>query len=105
MLGLFAGYMAIFVAIVVIQFTTHGNFVEHLGNLTISGQYRITEPDENPLGFNGRPLSGTVVISFAGMEFRLTEEERFAAVSANGEQEHPAGIYKQGGSDGNVQAV
>jgi hypothetical protein len=90
MAGLFAGYSIIFFALVLLQFTKYGNFTKRIGSLTVSAQYkeRRTEPSNViSLGFDWQTITGKAAISFNGMEYRLTEENKCSLVYTDGRRE------------------
>jgi hypothetical protein len=84
--GLFAGYIVIFFALVLLQFTKYGNFTKRTGGLTVSGQYKA-KTAEVPLGFEWQAITGKATVLFNGMEYRLTAENDFTLVYANGERD------------------
>jgi hypothetical protein len=84
MIGLLAVYIIVFIVLVIMQFTKQGNFTRRMGNLMVSGQYRIMEASERSLGFNEQALAGPLVLSFRGMEFRIDEASGFRLVSSDG---------------------
>ncbi|MDR0706676.1 MAG: hypothetical protein LBF60_02185, partial [Treponema sp.] len=88
--GLFAGYIIIFFALVLIQFTKHGNFTKRIDGLTVSAQYKERAADAflpMPLGFDWQSITGRVVVAFNGMEYRLSEENKFSLVYVDGRRE------------------
>jgi hypothetical protein len=58
---------AIFILLVVVQFTPSGNFSQRIGDLQINGRY-APESDES---LNRRALDGGVRVFFGGLEFQL----------------------------------
>jgi hypothetical protein len=84
-MGLSVLYSIVFVLLVVVQFAKQGNFTKHIENLVISGQYMVSQ-SQNQLGFDGQALAGKVVVSFGGIEFRLTEENGFTLLLPDGEK-------------------
>ncbi|MDR0556284.1 MAG: hypothetical protein LBG43_00205 [Treponema sp.] len=90
MMGLSAGYIIIFFALVLIQFTKYGNFTKRIDGLTVGAQYKESAPGTSltmPLGFDWQSITGRAVVSFNGMEYRLTEENKFSLVYADGRRE------------------
>jgi hypothetical protein len=70
-LGLIALYFAVFVVLVIFQFSKKGNFTLPIGTMTIRGQYQqsselITEPDR-------QYLTDGVIIFYGGLEFILKD--------------------------------
>ncbi|MDR2783206.1 MAG: hypothetical protein LBB48_05110 [Treponema sp.] len=73
-----------------IQFTKYGNFTKRIDRLTVSAQYKEETARTSlmaPLGFDWQPITGRAVVSFNGMEYRLTEENKFSLVYADGRRE------------------
>ncbi|MDR1073839.1 MAG: hypothetical protein LBL45_09235 [Treponema sp.] len=90
MTGLFAGYIIIFFALVLVQFTKYGNFTKRIEGLMVSAQYKDRVSGYSlmmPLGFDCQSITGRAVVSFNGMEYRLTEENKFSLVYADGRRE------------------
>jgi hypothetical protein len=71
--GLLLLYIAVFIILVMIQFTKQGGFTQQIGDFVVSGHYqqtgeaRSSEPNEYP-------LDGEANVFFGGMEFRLTDD-------------------------------
>jgi hypothetical protein len=77
-LGLVALYCAVFVVLVMIQFSKQGNFNYRIGSMTISGRYRMSDNGEAPANPNEHLLDGGVLVSFGGLEFSLkNKSDRF----------------------------
>jgi hypothetical protein len=72
--ALLALYCAVFVVLVLVQFTRRGNFTQRIGSMVISGQYRRIEEGKsaNPAEY---PLSGGVSVYFGGLEFMLKSRD------------------------------
>ncbi|MDR2193717.1 MAG: hypothetical protein LBP19_04525 [Treponema sp.] len=90
MAGLFVGYSIIFFALVLLQFTKYGNFTKRISSLTVSAQYKEEGMESLNVispGFDWLPITGRAVISFNGMEYRLTEENKCALVYTDGRRE------------------
>jgi hypothetical protein len=90
MAGLFAGYIIIFFALVLLQFTKYGNFTKQIGSLTVSAQYKERRPESaNVLspGTDWQAITGRSTISFNGMEYRVTEENKCSLVYTDGRRE------------------
>ena len=70
-LGLAALYCAVFVILVVIQFSNQGNFTLPIGTMTVRGQY----PESDEQTEDGRQnLIGGARIFFGGLEFNLKDD-------------------------------
>ena len=69
-------YCAIFVFLASVQFQKRGDFTRKLGDLVISGQYRLPGEDEPQLAPNEYLLNGAVHISFGGMDFGMFGRNR-----------------------------
>ncbi|MDR0374892.1 MAG: hypothetical protein LBH85_04135 [Treponema sp.] len=88
--GFSAGYIIIFFVLVLVQFTKYGNFTKRIDGLTVSAQYKEREAGASrmtPLSFDWQSITGRAVVSFNGMEYRLTEENKFSLVYADGRRE------------------
>jgi hypothetical protein len=70
-IGLLALYGAVFVALVIIQFTKQGNFTQRIGSVVVTGQYRILENGQTPANLNEHPIDGGASVFFGGLEFRM----------------------------------
>jgi hypothetical protein len=70
-LGLVGLYSLIFIGIVTIQFAKKGSFSLQKGNLTVSGQRRVLEEGEATPYAGADPVTGEIVATFGGLEFRL----------------------------------
>jgi hypothetical protein len=72
-IGLAALYCAVFCILVIIQFSSKGNFTLPVGGMTVRGSYRYaqTDPRDTP---EMRHLTRGVRIFFGGLEFSLREE-------------------------------
>ena len=64
-------YCAIFIFLASLQFTKRGDFTQRLGDLVISGHYRLPAENEPQLAPNEYLLNGAVHISFGGMDFGM----------------------------------
>ncbi|MDR1319432.1 MAG: hypothetical protein LBJ90_07385 [Treponema sp.] len=84
-------YCAVFVVLVLVQFTKRGNFTQRIGPMVISGQYRQLEEGEDAAANPGEYLlSGGASVYFGGLEFILKtrdNDDSFTLVNAGGEQE------------------
>jgi hypothetical protein len=74
-LGLFALYGAVFVALVILQFTKQGNFTQRIGAAVVSGQYQILEEGGARLNPNEYPITGGAGVFFGGLEFQMKTGE------------------------------
>jgi hypothetical protein len=72
--GLLFLYMAVFIVLVMIQFTRQGGFTQQIGSFVVSGHYRQTEEPRAGAGAE-HPLDGEINVFFGGMEFRLTDDD------------------------------
>jgi hypothetical protein len=90
LLGFFTVYLAVFIVLVIVQFTKQGRFTQRVGNMLVAGQYVLDEggspipypaedsPDEGETEAVQKwhyYLTGEVVVYFGGMEFRMSGEE------------------------------
>jgi hypothetical protein len=66
--------MAVFIVLVMIQFTRQGGFTQQIGSFVVSGHYRQTEEPRAAAGAE-HPLDGEINIFFGGMEFCLTDDD------------------------------
>ncbi|MDR1948827.1 MAG: hypothetical protein LBQ38_05510 [Spirochaetaceae bacterium] len=92
-IGLLLLYSAIFVLLVIIQFTKQNGFTRRIGAMLVSGHYGVREAGMNPLPSGEQALSGEVSVFFGGMEFRLNGEKRddgFRIVRPDEEQDPAA---------------
>ncbi|MDR2134016.1 MAG: hypothetical protein LBP27_02825, partial [Treponema sp.] len=92
--SLLALYCAVFIVLVLVQFTRRGNFTQRIGPMVISGQYRPAGEGER-VG-PGSPLSGGVSVYFGGLEFMLKTRDGdggFALVDAGGGHEEALPEY------------
>ena len=64
-------YCGIFVLIASVQFPNRGEFVRRVGDIVVSGQFRVHGDDLPPLNPNEYLLSGGVYLSFGGIEFGM----------------------------------
>jgi hypothetical protein len=72
MLGLLVLYCAVFIALVMIQFSKKGNFTHRAGNMAISGHYGVSADQESPNPNTGEyTLASGATVSFGGLEFTL----------------------------------
>jgi hemin uptake protein HemP len=71
-LGLLALYCAVFVALVLLQFSKKGNFSHLIGSMVVSGHYRLDAGA--PANANEHFLTGDVKVFFGGLEFELEPE-------------------------------
>ncbi|MDR3139885.1 MAG: hypothetical protein LBT95_09495 [Treponema sp.] len=87
-IGLLFLYGAVFVAIVMIQFTKQGGFTRRIGDFVITGQYRAPEAGDMPGSANKYFLQGGIRIFFGGLEFSLTgDDDGFGFVKTGGERD------------------
>jgi hypothetical protein len=88
-LGLLALYGAVFVGLVIAQFTNEEKFTRQVGRMVVSGQRRIAE-GEAPGESDEIPLEGGSVF-FGGLEFRLREKaDAFALIAPDGSRRKAA---------------
>jgi hypothetical protein len=81
-------YGAVFIVLVLIQFTKRGGFTHRVGNLVVSGVYREIPDSETPRNADEYPLDGTASVFFGGMEFCLSDNgEEFVLLDPQGEPE------------------
>jgi hypothetical protein len=92
-LGLLALYCAVFIALVMIQFTQKGNFSRQIGGMIINGQYRPSADDETSSDANEFLLAGGALVSFGGLEFNLKnrndrfDKNGFVLIDSKGERQ------------------
>ena len=82
--GLSLLYGAVFILLVMIQFTRQGAFSHHVGNMVVSGFYRITDERGSAPFPNGYPVANGVSVLFGGVEFCLNGDEGFKISAENG---------------------
>jgi hypothetical protein len=85
--GILLLYGAVFVLLVMIQFTRQGAFTHHVGNMVVSGFYRITDERGSALSSLGYSVANGVSVFFGGIEFCLNEDEGFKISTGSGETE------------------
>jgi hypothetical protein len=103
LIGFFTVYLAVFIVLVIVQFTKQGGFTQRIGNMIVSGQYVLDEDgapvpypqedssEEDETGIVQKwqyYLTGEVVVYFGGMEFRMSGEEEsniFSLVKTDGQ--------------------
>ena len=98
-LGLLVVYCAVFIVLVMIQFTKKGNFTQRIGGMVVSGQYSVDGGGDADAAGNGSDISGKMyrlaggaALNFGGLEFNLRSRESneaFALVGP-GDQRTPA---------------
>jgi hypothetical protein len=84
-------YGAVFVVLVMVQFTRQGGFTQRIGNFVVTGQYRLSGEDEPPPPPNEYLLAGEVSVFFGGLEFSLSGEDEdnpLCLVSKDGGREN-----------------
>ena len=74
LLGIGALYGAVFIVLVLIQFTGMGNFIRQAGDMTISGQLRPGADREAEEAGSEYELNGNALVNFGGMEFSLKKD-------------------------------
>jgi hypothetical protein len=82
--GLFLLYGAVFILLVMIQFTRQGAFTHHAGNMVVSGFYRTTDERGSFPSSKGYPVANGVSVFFGGIEFCLDADEGFSISAGNG---------------------
>ncbi|MDL2229504.1 hypothetical protein LJC14_04560 [Treponema sp. OttesenSCG-928-L16] len=83
--GLLLVYTAVFIALVMIQFTKRSAFTRRIGNMVVSGNYRS---DDETSSKNGEILlSGDASVFYGGMEFLLSGDDGLFFVNSGGERE------------------
>ncbi|MDR2476424.1 MAG: hypothetical protein LBD18_01385 [Treponema sp.] len=85
---LLALYCAVFIFLVAAQFTHRGSFSRRIGNMLVSGHYRVT--GQGPADFNEQFLNGGASVVFGGLEFRLRTkegEDGFSLVDSEGSRQ------------------
>ena len=70
--GLTALYCAVFFVLVVLQFSSKGNFLLSAGEMTIRGRYLQTSPQETSSDISR--ITGGAKVFYGGLEFNLSEE-------------------------------
>jgi hypothetical protein len=81
-------YAAVFIALVILQFTRQGGFTHRVGNLVVSGVYRETPNSAPQKNTHEHPLSGKASVFFGGLEFCLSnDDEGFVLLNSQGEPE------------------
>jgi hypothetical protein len=98
--ALFFLYIAVFIILVMIQFTRQGGFTQQVGSFVVSGHYRRTEEPRAAPGAE-HPLDGEITVFFGGMEFRLTDsdENSLGVLKPEGRQPvHPDSMTVSGDS-------
>jgi len=68
--GLAALYCAVFIVLVILQFSGKGNFSLSAGAMTIRGRYLQTDEEST----DGQKVTGGIKIFFGGLEFNLKDE-------------------------------
>lgn len=82
--GLFLLYSAVFVLLVMIQFTRQGAFTHHVGNMVVSGFYRLNDERGSVFSPNSYSVANGVSVFFGGIEFCLNEDEGFIIIPERG---------------------
>ena len=88
--GLLVLYPAIFVVLVMIQFTKQGNFTHQVGTMTLIGQYEAPEGGAVSTNANEHPINGEASVFFGGLEFAMgggAENERAVVTGSGGTRE------------------
>ncbi|MDR1909139.1 MAG: hypothetical protein LBQ35_04425 [Spirochaetaceae bacterium] len=85
--GIFALYAAVFVVLVVIQFSNRRILTRRVGAMTLTLHFKTGEGSEFPEGPGNYPfgaLGGDVFISLGGMDFRLRAADGFSLLGEGG---------------------
>jgi len=85
-IGLFGLYVAVFIALVLIQYARKTAFTLNLGSMVVSGNYLDTNKINKQAQDEPVKVSGRFSIYFGGMEFRLAEEDGALVLKAKGSQ-------------------
>jgi hypothetical protein len=89
LLGIGALYGAVFIVLVVVQFTGKGNFIRQAGAMTISGQLRPGADQEAEEAGGEYELNGGALVNFGGMEFSL-KNDGLVLIGPEGERQPAA---------------
>ena len=87
-LGLLVLYCAVFIVLVMIQFTKKGNFTRRIGGMAISGQYMLSNESREKAASENDPdsseeffyLAGGASVYFGGLEFILRYSDTYEFV-------------------------
>ena len=85
---LLAFYCVVFVFLVAAQFTHRGSFSRRIGNMLVSGHFRVS--GEGPADSNEQFLNDGASVFFGGLEFRLRTKEGddgFSVVDSEGSRQ------------------
>lgn len=77
-------YVAIFIALVLMQYVRRTAFTLNLGSMVVSSNYLDTDEIKKQTKDTPIHIQGPLSIFFGGMEFRLAEEDGFSALKSNG---------------------
>lgn len=83
-IGLFGLYVAVFIALVLIQYVRKTAFTLNLGSMVVSSNYLDVNEIKKQAKDEPVQVSGRFSVFFGGMEFRLAEDEGFTALTTKG---------------------
>ncbi|WP_304240857.1 hypothetical protein [Gracilinema caldarium] len=82
--GLIGLYMAVFIALVLIQYVRRTSFTLNLGSMVVSSNYLDVNEIRKQAKNEPVQITGRFSLFFGGMEFRLAEEDGFSVIKTNG---------------------